>query len=43
MGWKLLKSDAKKSVFEREKDRLEIEFVRQGKQKIVKFFISSDL
>ncbi|MBP7710825.1 MAG: hypothetical protein KA100_07150 [Rickettsiales bacterium] len=43
MGWKLLKNDSKKSVFEREKDKLEIEFVKQGKQQVVKFFISSDL
>lgn len=43
MGWKLIKSDKKKSVFEREKEKLEIEFMTQEKQKIVRFFISSNL
>ena len=43
MGWKLLKNDSKKSVFEREKEKLEIEFLTQEKKQVVKFFISSDL
>ena len=43
MGWKLVKSDVKNSAFEREKEKLEIEFSNQEKKKVVKFFISSTL
>ncbi len=43
MGWKITKNDAAKLSFEREKEKLEIEFLSQKKKKVVKFFISSTL
>jgi hypothetical protein len=44
MGWTLIYSDRAKSKFEREKEKLEIEFTRQnGSENIVRFFISSAL
>ncbi len=43
MGWKLVKKDAKKSVFKRENEKLEIEFCVQNNKNVVKFFISSAL
>ncbi len=43
MGWKLVTTEPKKLAFEREKEKLEIEFSSQKKKNVVKFFISSAL
>ena len=43
MGWKLVKKDAKKSMFKRDNEKLEIEFCVQNNKNVVKFFISSAL
>jgi hypothetical protein len=43
MGWDLKKSDIAKLKFERDKEKLEIEFVNQNGQDLVRFFLSSAL
>jgi hypothetical protein len=43
MGWKLEQSSHSKTSFNREKEKLEIEFSKENEQKMVKFFISSSL
>ena len=44
MGWVVVKNEQTKLILKREKDKLEIEFIKQHHQKrIVKFFISSAL
>ncbi len=43
MGWALKKSEPLKLSFEREKENLEIELIKQNEKNIVKFFISSSL
>jgi len=43
MGWKVVKIDDKKTIFRREKEKLEIDFTKHNKKNIVKFFISSAL
>lgn len=41
MGWKLVQNGEKSAVFKRDKEKLEIEFIQNGKMKRVNFFISS--
>lgn len=43
MGWTLKKIEPSKLSFEREKESLEIELIKQDGKNIVKFFISSSL
>jgi hypothetical protein len=43
MGWNLKKIEPSKLSFEREKENLEIELIKQNEKNIVKFFISSSL
>ncbi len=43
MGWNLKKTEPSKLSFKREKENLEIEFIKQDKKNIIKFFISSSL
>lgn len=41
MGWQLTKNNISESFFKRETQKLEIEFVNQDGQDLVRFFISS--
>ncbi len=43
LGWKVEKNDLDKTIFKRERETLEIEFVNQNGKDIVRFFISSAL
>ena len=43
MGWVLVKNIENSASFRREKEKLEIEFVKQDDKKLVRFFISSTL
>jgi hypothetical protein len=43
MGWKVLQNGENKAMFRREKEKLEIEFSKDGEKKVVTFFISSAL
>ena len=43
MGWKLSSNENDKLIFNREKDKVEIEFYDDDSKNIVKFFISSML
>jgi hypothetical protein len=43
MGWVLVKDVENSASFKREKEKLEIEFVKQDGKKLVRFFISSTL
>lgn len=43
MGWKLVKGNKNKSVFERDNEKLEVEYSKQDSKDVVKFFISSSL
>lgn len=43
MGWKIQQSDATRSVFVRDSEKLVIEFMKQESRQVVSFFISSSL
>lgn len=43
MGWRVVKSNLGKLKFRREKEKLEIDFVKQNDKEVVRFFISSTL
>lgn len=43
MGWKMQQSDAIRSVFVRDSEKLVIEFMQQENRQVVSFFISSSL
>jgi hypothetical protein len=43
MGWRVTEKSKDKLIFKRDNEKLEIDFTKQDKQNMVKFFISSAL
>ncbi len=41
MGWKIIKNIETKVMLKRDKESLEIEFLKEGEKEVVRFFISS--
>jgi hypothetical protein len=43
MGWKIVKNLETKVAFKRDKENLDIEFLKEGDKEVIRFFISSAL